>query len=69
MEAALLTAFLKYGVPLLIELLEKWGFTSAAEAVAAKTIDQIIVDVRELKTYREYPNDPKPSLSTSNVDR
>jgi hypothetical protein len=54
-EAAILAALLKYGIPLLIELLQKYGFFDAAEALGAKTVDQLLVDVQSLKTYQEYP--------------
>lgn len=55
MEAALLAAFVKYGIPMIIELLEKMGLFTAAEALAARTADDLIVDIKSLKTYQEYP--------------
>lgn len=55
MEAAILAALIRYGVPLLIELLKKWGFFDAAEALAAKTAVEIVVDIKNTKTYQEYP--------------
>ena len=57
MEAALLAAFVKYGIPLLIELLQKWGFFDAAEALAAKAADQIVVDIKSTKTYESFPKE------------
>lgn len=57
METIILTAVLKYGVPLLIELLQKYGFFDAAEALAAKTADELVVDVKSLKTYQQFPSE------------
>lgn len=49
------TLLLKYGIPLIIELLQKWGFFDAAQAIAAKTADDILVDIKSTKTYQEFP--------------
>lgn len=56
METIILAALVKYGIPLLIELLKKWGFFDAAEALAAKTTVAIVEDIKNTKTYQSYPS-------------
>lgn len=60
---------LKYGVPLLIQILEKIGFVNWAEKLALKFGYEILKDVEGLKTYSapsDYPNPPKP-FTVSNI--
>lgn len=59
MEEILLIAFLKFAVPLIIELARKWGFFNFAEELAAKTMTDLVVAVKETKTYQEYPDPNK----------
>lgn len=63
MGAVLLAAFntyglpliIKYGIPLMIELAQKMGFFDFAEALAARTADDLAVDIKSLKTYPGFP--------------
>lgn len=55
MEEAIIAAVLKWVLPVVIELLHKYGFINAAESLAAKTVDEVVVDVRSLKSYQQYP--------------
>lgn len=55
MEEAIISAVLKWVIPLVIELLHKYGFINAAESLAAKTVDEVVLDVKSLKTYQQYP--------------
>jgi hypothetical protein len=54
---------LKYGVPLLITILQKTGAVNWAERLALKVGAKAVEAVEEIKAYQEYPADPKPPTS------
>lgn len=55
MPAWLVAALLKYVLPLVIAWLRKEGFIDAAEAICIKGAVAVVQEVKDLKTYPEYP--------------
>lgn len=52
MPAIFLTLFWKYGIPILISILEKSGAINSAEKLGIKAVQKL----ETLKTYPEYPS-------------
>ena len=66
----LLPFLLKYGVPVVIAILEKSGLTNWAEKVAVKAGYSLLEDVKGLKRYSapsDYPNPPNPNPTPNNL--
>lgn len=59
MPAWLLTLLLKYALPIVIDWLRKSGHVSAAEALVAKGAAAVYNEVKDLKTYPEFPDPSK----------
>ncbi len=58
MPAWLVAAFIKYGVPLIISILQKTGAVNAAETFALKFATKTVEDLGNLKTYHEDSDFP-----------
>ena len=67
MPAWLITALLRFVLPVVIDWLRKEGHFNSSEALIAKGATAIVSEVRDLKTYTEYPNDPPAPTGTTNM--
>ena len=68
MPAWLITALLKYVLPIVIQWLQKEGYLDAGEALISKGAVAIVSEVRSLKTYDQYPGDPPAPTGTTNIN-
>ena len=68
MPAWALTLLIKVVLPLLVSELVKAGVLNQAEAAGIKTLEDLKLFISNLKTYREYSDDPKPSATISNIN-
>lgn len=66
---AAITSLASAALPLALQILQRTGVINAAEAWGIKAGTRTIQVVQSIHTYDEYPGDPQPSKSTSNIDR
>ena len=67
MPAWLVTALLKYVLPIVIQWLQKEGYLNAGEALISKGAVAIGKEVRDLKFYDQFPGDPPAPTGTTNM--
>lgn len=67
MPAWLVVLLVKVVLPIILRDLVTWGMISEAKAIAIKYGIDFEQFLANLKTYPEYPGDPKPPASTNNL--
>jgi hypothetical protein len=60
----MLALLLKYGVPVLLQVLQKTGFTNWAESLALKFGYEVIEEIEGVKTYSKRTDFPQTKNGT-----
>ncbi len=68
MPAWVLPLIWRFVLPEVIALLLKYHFINAPEALVAEGAVNLEQALSQIKTYREYPDDPKPITTTRNFN-